>query len=107
MEAYQDYQEKLGSISGKVELLISRYNELRQEYGFLEERNKELMELNKALKDQMKTGKVKQAETENELMQTKMIKMMVPQSDAEKTAMKRKVNEFIKEIDRCVAMLND
>ena len=38
---------------------------------------------------------------------TKLSKAIVPQSDEERTELKRKINEFIKEIDRCVAMLND
>ncbi len=103
----EEYQVKINDISGKVELLVSRYNELRQEYGFLEGRNKELEEQNKAMKENMKGEKAKQGALEQELKKAKLLKMMVPQTDAEKTEMKRKVNDFIKEIDRCVAMLND
>ncbi|MDZ4845507.1 MAG: hypothetical protein SH857_08160 [Chitinophagales bacterium] len=103
----EDYQVKLNAISGKVELLVSRYNELRQEYGFLEEKNAELAGQNKTLKEQIKGEKAKQGAVEQELKQAKLTKMMVPQTLEEKTEMKRKVNDFIKEIDRCVAMLND
>src|SRR5688572_25085053 len=97
----EEYQVKLNDISGKVEILVSRYHELRHEYGFLEERNKELQEQNKELKEQMKGEKTKQGALEQELKKAKLLKMMVPQTSAEKTEMKRKVNDFIKEIDRC------
>lgn len=103
----EDFQVKISHIFEKVEILVSRYNELRQEYAFLEERNAELLEQNKAFKEQLKAEKLKQEALEHEMKQAKLSKMMVPQSEAEKAEMKRKVNEFIKEIDRCVAMLND
>ena len=103
----EEHQVKLNDIFRKVEILVGRYNELKQEYGFLEEVNKELSEQNKQLKEQVKGEKSKQDTLEQDLKQEKLSKMMVPQSDEEKTEMKRKVNEFIKEIDRCVAMLND
>lgn len=103
----EEYQAKLNDISRKAEILVARYRELKQEYGFLEEMNKELTEQNKQLKEQIKGEKTKQGAIEQELKQAKLTKMMVPQTDEEKTEMKRKVNEFIKEIDRCVAMLND
>jgi len=103
----EEYQVTLNDISRKAGLLASRYNELKGEYAFLEERNKELLEENKLLREQIWEEQSRSESVENELGTIKLTKAFVPRSEQEKTEMKRKVNEFIKEIDRCVAMLND
>jgi len=102
-----DYQVKLNDISRKVGILVSRHNELKEELKFLEERNKSLEEQNRSLKEQIQAEKGKNETLINELKLAKLQKAIVPESDEERTELKRKLNEFIKEIDRCVAMLND
>ncbi len=102
-----DYQVKLNDISRKVGILVARYNELKHEHTVLENKSKSLEEQNKSLKEQLQGNKIKTESLANELKLTKLSKAIVPKSDEERTELKRKINEFIKEIDRCVAMLND
>ena len=103
----EDYQVKLTNISRKVGVLVSRYNDLKEEQRVLEEKNKQLEQQNKGLKDQLQTMKEKNDSLAQDMKVTKLSKAIIPQSDEERTELKRKINEFIKEIDRCVAMLND
>ena len=103
----EDYQVKLTNISRKVGILVARYNELKEEQRVLGEKNKQLEQQNKSLKDQLQTMKVNNDSLVQDMKVTKLSKAIVPQSDVERTDLKRKINEFIKEIDRCVAMLND
>lgn len=95
-----DYQVKLNDISRKIGILVTRYNELKEDYKVLENENK-------ALKEQFKSEKAKGETLKQELNLVKVKKAVVPSSNEERTELKRKINEFIKEIDRCVAMLND
>ena len=96
----EEYQVKLNDISRKVGILVTRYNELKEDCRVLESENK-------ALKEQLKSEKGKGESLKQELNLVKVKKAVVPSSDEERTELKRKINEFIKEIDRCVAMLND
>ncbi|HXH18573.1 MAG TPA: hypothetical protein VNJ07_05775 [Chitinophagales bacterium] len=102
-----DYQVKLNDISRKVGILIARYNEAKEEYQILEQKNKSLADENKRLKEQLEAEKAKYESLADELNLTKLQKAIVPQTDEERTELKRKINEFIKEIDRRVALLND
>ena len=103
----EDYQVKLDNISRKVGVLVSRYNELKEEHRVLGEKNRQLENQNKDLKEQVQSMKANNNSLANDLKVTKLSKAIVPQSDEDRTELKRKINEFIKEIDRCVAMLND
>jgi F0F1-type ATP synthase membrane subunit b/b' len=103
----EDYQVKLDNISRKVGILVTRYNELKQEQSVVEEKNKQLERQNKELKEQLQNMKESNSSLVNDLKVAKVSKAIVPQNDEERTELKRKINEFIKEIDRCVAMLND
>jgi hypothetical protein len=103
----EDYQVKLDNISRKVGILVTRYNELKEEQRILGEKNNRLEQQNRDLKDQLQTMKDNNGALVQELKVTKLSKAIVPQSDEERIVLKRKINEFIKEIDRCVALLND
>jgi chromosome segregation ATPase len=103
----EDYQVKLNDISQKVGTLVARYNELQGEYRILEDKAKQLEEQNKALRDELQAEQAKTSEAKQELKRVKLQKSVVPKNPAERVELKRKVNEFIKEIDRCVALLND
>ncbi len=96
----EDYQVKLNDISKKIGILVTRYNELKQKFESLEEENG-------GLKERLKDAQSKNQALTNELRTTKLVKAFVPGEDGERTELKRKLNEYIKEIDRCVAMLND
>ncbi len=103
----EEYQVKLDNISRKVGILVSRYNEMKEEQRVLGEKNKHLEQQNRNLKDQLQTMSENNQTLVQELKVTKVSKAIIPQNDEERTELKRKINEFIKEIDRCVALLND
>ena len=94
-----EYQVKLGNISKKIGVLIGRYNDLKENYRVLEEQNKHL-------KQQVKEEVQKSQTLTNQLNVLKLSKT-IPEDEIEKTELKKKINEFIKEIDKCVALLND
>lgn len=102
-----DYQVKLNDISRKVGILVSRFNELQGEYRILEQKNAELEQQGKSLRNMLKAEKEITDGVREELKLAKLQKSVVPQNDGERIELKRKVNEYIKEIDRCVALLND
>ena len=103
----EDYQVKLDNISRKVGILVSRYNELKEEHRILGEKNQQLEKQSKEIKEQLLSEKKGKDSLKEELKLIKLSKAMVPETDEERTQLKRKINEFIKEIDRCVALLND
>jgi len=103
----EDYQVKLDNISRKIGILVARYNEMKEEQRIISEKNNRLEQQNRELKDQFQTMKDNHETVVEELKMAKLSKAIIPQNDEERTELKRKINEFIKEIDRCVALLND
>ena len=96
----EEYHVKVNDISRKVGILVNRYQDLKEDFVVLDEENK-------VLKEQLKAERMKNAVSLQELNLLRLTKMLVPADEKEKTELKRKINEYIKEIDRCVALLND
>ena len=92
-------QEKFNKIDKKVNRLLSNYNGLKQH-------NDELIREKKQLKELVREKEQKIEELENKL---KMIKIAenLPTGNEDKQQIKKKINTFVKEIDKCIAMLND
>ena len=94
------YSKKIIEITEKVEELLSAYSILKEE-------NSNLKMENETLKDELE----KQIEVINGLQGQKSIEQIgqkIALSDNfEKSEIKQQINEFIKEIDKCVAMLNN
>jgi archaellum component FlaC len=93
----QDYEE-LTLLNKKLEELFERYNNLRI-------KNVELKNENIAIKHilQERDEKIKELETKYERIKISGALMGEGENAAEA---KRKINELVREIDRCVALLN-
>ena len=96
----EGYQVKVEDISRKVGVLLARYNELKEDNEILQRENKELK---RQLDAQAKAAK----EIGESAKILKISGHLANRSENEKIELKRKINEFIKEIDKCVALLNN
>lgn len=95
-----DYQIKLEDISKKIGLLLSRYDELKV-------RNRVLEEEIRQLKDQKEDLLRKHKEINEEFNIVRISRQIDNVNPEDKQELKKKINEFIKEIDKCVALLNN
>jgi hypothetical protein len=95
---------------------LARLQEIKQKALHVFEDNQKLLAKNKALEAELKALKLaleQQTSLSNELNnKIKIIKLAQnigsPGSEnADITELKRKINEYIKEIDHCITMLND
>lgn len=86
------------SIESKVKRLVLLYKQIKQENSQLENENKSL---------QLELAKKEQQIVELE-EKIKVIKIthLVSSSDEDKKRVKIKINEYVREIDRCIALLN-
>jgi len=93
----QGYEE-LTLLNKKLEELFERYNNLRT-------KNVELKNENEAIKHilQERDEKIKELETKYERIKISGALMGEGENAAEA---KKKINELVREIDRCVALLN-
>jgi uncharacterized phage infection (PIP) family protein YhgE len=93
--------QQLEGIHGKVSRLLQQNSELNKA-------NFQLKEENELLKSLLKERNEKLAENENQLEMLKLAKSVsVNGGEEDKTALKKKINELIKEIDHCVGLLNN
>jgi predicted nucleic acid-binding Zn-ribbon protein len=93
--------QQLEGIHGKVSRLLQQNNELSKA-------NFQLKKENEMLKNLLKERNEKLAENENQLEMLKLAKSVsVNGGEEDKTALKKKINELIKEIDHCVGLLNN
>lgn len=96
-------------LSTKIDSVIEKAKKLREANQSLLSKN-QLLESNlKELKEQLaaQTGKIE--ELNNKIKIIKLAQNMGASApdDANITELKRKINEYIKEIDHCITMLND
>ncbi|GIV34682.1 MAG: hypothetical protein KatS3mg031_2217 [Chitinophagales bacterium] len=91
---------RLDDISRKVSVLVNRFNELKEKYAALQSENTDL-------KNQLRELQAENQKLTNELRTAKLVRALAPADETERAELKKKLNEYIKEIDRCVAMLND
>jgi chromosome segregation ATPase len=93
----QGYEE-LTLLNKKLEELFERYNNLRT-------KNVELKSENESIKNllQERNGKIKELETKYERL--KISGALVGEGENAAEA-RKKINELVREIDRCVALIN-
>jgi chromosome segregation ATPase len=93
----QDYEE-LTLLNKKLEELLERHNNLRT-------KNVELKNENESIKSilQERNDKIKELETKYERIKISGALMGEGENAVEA---KKKINELVREIDRCVALLN-
>lgn len=94
------YTAKLERINKQAEKLVNEYNKLKTGYAALQQENEEL-------RQSLRSGAEKVDGLEHNLRVVKVAKQLAAFPDDEKAELKKKINEFIKEIDKCVALLND
>jgi len=95
-----DYNEKLTQINKKVQQLAAAHGQLKDDHKRLKGENDELLKLLKEQGQQLD-------EMEGKMTVLKLAKQLGEAPDAERNELKKKINEYIKEIDKCVALLNN
>jgi chromosome segregation ATPase len=92
--------QQIKSVADKAAKLIESYEECRSANADL---RKELAELETVIKSKDEEIEALQ----NKIKILKLAQNISGEETGEKTEIKRKINEYIREIDRCIAMLND
>ncbi|OFY62405.1 MAG: hypothetical protein A2Y71_02250 [Bacteroidetes bacterium RBG_13_42_15] len=90
--------EELTLLNKKLEELFERYNDLRT-------KNKELKNENEVLERYLQESGEKLKELEIKYERIKISGALMGEGESAVEA-KRKINELVREIDRCVALLN-
>ncbi|EKD31284.1 MAG: hypothetical protein ACD_77C00348G0001 [uncultured bacterium] len=95
----KDYQSVINNLKSKIELLISKYEQVVSD-------NKKLAEDLNNCKDALysNTNNVKELETRISNLQ---LAEAFKSSSADVKEAKQKIGKIVKEIDRCIALLND
>jgi hypothetical protein len=90
---------KLEALESKLQMLTKEYNALKTEFRAVREENKEL----KALKEKQNE------DLKNFQNQDKISKIVssIAEDTQKSTELKLKINEYIKEIDKCIAHLSE
>ncbi len=94
----EQYNEIITDLSEKINVIISLYEKTKNDKINLENKNKELT------KD-CKTKQQKIEELENKYNNLKVAKSLSSDS-GEKDEVKTKINRLVREIDKCIAQLN-
>ncbi len=94
----QPLQQQLKQVNDKLQQLLKQQQSLQKENGTLKATIKEL-----------KHSIESKNQTLEELGQQKMVKQLNNGNlnEAEKKELEKKLSQYIREIDRCIAMLND
>jgi len=91
--------EQLGRIESKLNRLVSRYNQMQ---GALEKAQEEIRELHLVI--EQKETEIKNFQKRDNI--TKIVDTIAADA-ANATELKLKINEYIREIDKCIAYLRD
>jgi len=86
--------------------VIHKINKILGKYIELEEKYLNLLEDNSKLKSVIKENKEQINELDNNIKVLKLSKGSAVVAGSDHTELKLKINEYIKEIDKCMAMLN-
>lgn len=89
--------QKLNSLIGHIQELLERHLDLIEE-------NKTLKVRNRKLEEELDQRKRQLGELDHQLKVLKLTKSTTISDD--KAALKRKINEYVREIDKVLAMLN-
>lgn len=94
------YNEKLGQVYKKVQQLVAAHGQLKEDQKRLKAENAELLKLLKEQGEQLE-------DAESKMKVLKVAQQLGSFPDEERNELKKKINEYIKEIDKCVALLNN
>ena len=91
-------QEHINTIQDKLSTLIERYN------GLLKENER----LKKSVNDSTEELQLLREKNDQITLQLNMLKVAASEESKEsRNALEKKINEYIKEIDKCIAQLGD
>jgi chromosome segregation ATPase len=91
-------QKHINTIQDKLSTLIERYN------GLLKENER----LKKSLNDSTEELQLLREKNDQITLQLNMLKVAASEESKEsRNALEKKINEYIKEIDKCIAQLGD
>jgi len=93
-------------ISKKLDGIIAKLNKFKKDYKSAKEENKKLKEDSNTLVEQANLNAEKVKELEKELNLVKVSKILTDNNLDNKTV-KKQINEYIKELDKCIALLNN
>jgi len=92
---------------------LDAIEEIKQKFNHILKNNKDLAQLNSSLKDELAELKNSLASKESQLIELKekykilkMSKKLDGGEIGESKELKLKINEMVKEIDKCIALLN-
>lgn len=92
---------------------LDAIEEIKQKFNHILKNNNDLAQLNSSLKDELVKLKNSLASKESQLIELKekykilkMSKKLVGGEIGESKELKLKINEMVKEIDKCIALLN-
>ncbi len=91
-------RSELKSLERKLTLLLADYNKLKDDYAIAKEENK-------ALKEELNSKQQKLSHFHNKYKITKIANSL-EQSGEESVDLKQMVNDYIEEIDKCIAQLS-
>jgi hypothetical protein len=94
----------------RANTLIGKAKKLYEQNYKLAMRNSELEQELKKLKLTIDNEQLKNDELNNKIKIIKLAQNFgsdTPEKNSERTELKRKINEYLREIDKCIAMLND
>lgn len=94
------YNEKLEQVFKKVQQLASAHAQLKDDHKRLKAENEELLKLLKEQGEQID-------DMEGKMRVLKVAKQLGSSPEEDRNELKKKINEYIKEIDKCVALLNN
>lgn len=95
----------MSDVSGRIEALVKKLGKVSQTMGELQEENKKLKSDVKMLERELHTGKRDLESLQKEYDRLKLAKALVSNT-GDKAEMKFRVNELVREIDKCIALLN-
>ncbi len=90
--------DELKILCGKIDELITKFNKVKSDY-------EELRSLNKVLESKLVEGEKKIEELEIKNERFRLSGALLGEGEYAGEA-KRKINELVREIDKCVALLN-
>ena len=92
---------------------LDAIEEIKQKFNHILKNNNDLAQLNSSLKDELAKVKNSLASKESQLIELKekfkilkMSKKLDGREIGESKELKLKINEMVKEIDKCIALLN-
>lgn len=96
----EQINQHITEIKQKLEQLLAQHAECK-------EANSDLRAENNRLESLLNEQGREMEELRNTIKILKLAKNISGEESGDKTELKRKINEYIREIDRCIAMLND